>query len=360
MLRSLRTSQDKSRAALKQEKPKASRVVGSTSARAFGIWIIALICLAFALWGCNPPAMKTPTVTPSVTVKPPTSTATVIPFTHTPAFTPTSGIGSTMISEKDGMVLVYVPEGEFTMGSNNGNSDEKPEHQVILDAFWIDQTEVTNGMFSKFVEETNYQTDVEKAGWSYVFNGSEWEKIYGASWRRPKAPANSIPVDNKPVLYISWNDAYAYCSWAGRRLPTEAEWEKAARGTDGSIYPWGNTFDGTRLNFCDKNCIVSWADKSFDDGYADVAPVGSFPSGQSVYKVFDMAGNAWEWVNDWYSDTYYQNSPSSNPLGPQTGQNRILRGGSWDYHSDGARSASRLMTTAVTDNYVGLRCARSP
>lgn len=182
-----------------------------------------------------------------------------------------------------------------------------------------------------------------------------------SSLTHPSYYGNPV-FDEYPVLYVDWNMASAYCSWVNRRLPSEAEWEKAARGPNGNIYPWGNTFDGTHVNYCDANCPYDWADVSFNDGYVDVAPVGSYPLGKSFYGVWDMAGNVWEWVNDKYSETYYQNSPLINPLGPNSGQYRVLRGGSFDNYAEfSVRSSdrSRYISSYAYFN-LGFRCASSP
>jgi len=244
-----------------------------------------------------------------------------------------------MTSDKDGMILVYVPAGEFTMGSDSGSDDEKPVHTVTLNAFWIDRTEVTNAMYAKCVQ-----------------NGACTAPSSTESYTRDSYYSNS-EFDNYPVIYVSWEDAKAYCSWADRRLPTEAEWEKAARGTDANVYPWGNTFDGTLVNFCDTNCSFDWANKSFDDKYADVAPVGSYPSGKSIYGAVDMAGNVWEWVEDWY-DAYPGNTESNSSYGTTY---RVLRGGSWDHYYYYVRSALRNRVNPTdTSNVIGFRCSRSP
>jgi serine/threonine-protein kinase len=287
--------------------------------------------------------------------------------TQVPVNTEVPGLGSTRISETDGMTQVFVPGGNFKMGSDyttSGAPWEGPIHKVLLDPYWIDQTEVTNAMFDAFVTQSGYQTDAEKTGASAVFNlvdGSFW-RVGGADWQHPLGPDSNLSnLGEHPVVNVSWNDALAYCEWAGRRLPTEAEWEKAARGTDGRTYPWGNEFDGTRLNFADVNLNVRWGDKNIDDGFQLTAPVGNYPSGASPYGALDMAGNVWEWVNDWGFESYYDVSPSSNPVGPDSGNKRVLRGGSWVDSSDGTRAGFRNWSDPkITKNEWGFRCVLTP
>ena len=254
---------------------------------------------------------------------------TPTPAASPPTFSPTPGIGSNMPSEKDNMTLLYVPTGEFAMGSENGEADEKPVHTVYLDAFWIDQTEVTNGQYAACVSAN------ECVPPSYTGSRTR-SSYYGNS-----------EFDNFPVIYVDWNQAKAYCSWAGRRLPTEAEWEKAARGTDGNTYPWGNDVPNRNL-------------LNYNSNVGDTTAVGNYQNGAIPYGAYDMAGNVMEWVNDVYSETYYQGSPSSNPLGPDasSGAVRVLRGGSW-YDLD-VRSANRYRDAPVfpADHY-GFRCASS-
>ncbi len=308
-----------------------------------GLIVFALI---FFITQNNDPAL-TPaaTETPVNIVEPTLPPTVVFTATNTPLPTntaiPEMGISSTMTGD-DGMTLMYVPAGEFTMGSDNGEYNEKPVHRVFLDAYWIDQTEVTNGQYAECVTSGGCTPPPASSSYTNTY-------FYGNS-----------QFDDYPVIRVYWNQAQAYCEWAGRRLPTEAEWEKAARGENGNIYPWGNTFDGSKLNFCDANCSFDWADKSIDDGYADVSPVGNFPNGVSPYGAYDMAGNVWEWVNDWYGGTYYQGSPSSNPSGAGSGDYRVLRGGSWYNVNHYARSVSRKMyIPSSSSSDFGFRCSRS-
>jgi formylglycine-generating enzyme required for sulfatase activity len=243
------------------------------------------------------------------------------------------------------MQLACVPAGEFKMGSEDGDSDEKPVHTVYLDAYWIDLTEVTNAMFQQFILATGYRTSAENEGWGYVINlnTDQWEQINGADWQHPRGSGSSLEgLEQHPVVQVSWEDAAAYCEWAGRRLPNEAQWEKAARGTDERTYPWGNNPPaGNLLNFADQNLEVDWANRSIDDGWQYTAPVGSYPAGASPYGALDLAGNVWEWAADRYADDYYASSPLRNPGGPALGAYPVLRGGSWDIFECGVRSADR-------------------
>ena len=217
---------------------------------------------------------------------------------------------------------VHVPAGEFEMGSTTGDNDEQPVHRVYLDEYWIGQTEVTNAQYALCVS----------AGGCTAPSNSRWQD---SDYR------------DHPVTHVDWNQARAYCAWAGVRLPTEAEWEKAARGTDGRIYPWGNSAPDDR--FANYGNII--------DG---TTPVGNYPEGASPYGALDMAGNVWEWVNDWYDSDYYSQSPSENPQGPATGESRVLRGGSWDNYDSFVRSAFRFKYVPVDwGRYYGFRCVRS-
>lgn len=249
-------------------------------------------------------------------------------------------IGSTMISDKDGMTMLYVPAGEFTMGSDaddallecekhrsdcdrNWFTDEEPPHAVYLDAFWIDLTEVTNA---------TYKLCVDAGG----CNPPNDLKYY-----------NDSNYANHPVVYVDYNQAAGYCEWAGRRLPTEAEWEKAARGTDGRPYPWGFKDPGADL-------------LNYNGRVGRTTKVGSYENGRSFYGAYDMAGNVWEWVNDRYGENYYASSPSSNPAGPDSGGSFVLRGGSWNDLASSVRSSDRYRYfPAYSDDDFGFRCARS-
>ncbi len=283
---------------------------------------------------------------------------------------------ATKVREKDGMVMVYVPGGEFTMGSSlfetivlSGSklflfSDQRPKHKVYLDGFWIDKTEVTVGMFRKFVEETGYKTSAELKGggkpWRDGPKEYEWPVVAGIDWLHPRE-AGIEAEDNHPVVQVSWEDAMAYAKWAGATLPTEAQWEKAARGPDERKFPWGNEFNGAYLNYGDITCPVKrWRDTEFNDGYAFTAPVGTYPRGASPYGVLDMSGNVWEWVLDWYDEDYYGNSPYKNPPGPESGRVRAMRGGSW-YDGNPKEWVSCVIRhqNPPDDRYedVGFRCA---
>jgi formylglycine-generating enzyme required for sulfatase activity len=340
---------------------EALRKINFKPVLAIGGVIVVLLCLVFGVNYLikNFPASPTPSETEVTSIP----TRMQIPSTNTPkppTFTPTPGIGSTITSNKGNMTMVFVPAGEFTMGSENGASDEKPVHQVYLDAFWIDQTEVTNAMFAKFIDDTGYETDAEKKGKSYVYQGGSWIEVNGANWLHPSGPNSDISGrERHPAIHVSWNDAVEYCEWRDDRLPTEAEWEKAARGTDERTYPWGNEFDGTKLNFCDKNCTLGKVDKNIDDGYIDTAPVGSYENGKSPYSLYDMAGNIWEWVSNWY-DVYLYPGGDKNASSNFGKTHRVLRGGSWGNSENNVRSANRgWFTPTFTSNFIGFRCVRS-
>jgi sulfatase modifying factor 1 len=300
-----------------------------------------------------PPAAAPTAVPPAETPLPPAATYTPVSPADTPApATPTLATG-----------MVLVPAGEFIMGSSEGAGEavEHPQRTVYLDAFYISQYPVTNAQFSQFVDAAGYRTEAERVGSGWIWTGQAWELVAGADWRHPRGPGSDIAdrMDH-PVVQVTWNDADAYCRWAGQRLPTEAEWEKAARGTDGRRYPWGNSApDGSKLNGCDVNCEVQWKDSSLDDGYAETSPVGHYEAGKSPYAAYDMAGNVWEWVADWYEADYYGQAPARNPQGPASGEKRVTRGGSWhNLPGQYARSAFRTgLNPDVRDYSLGFRCA---
>jgi len=266
-----------------------------------------------------------------------------------------------MVNPVDEALLVYVPEGEFLMGNEDKDArvGEKPEHTVYLDAFWVYQHPVTNAQFAAFVDISGHQTNVEEAGWSWVWDGIDWVQKDGAYWGAPEGPGSSIAGrEDHPVVQVSWFDADAYCQWAGGRLPTEAEWEKAARGANGHKYPWGNSpLTGDKANYCDVNCPRDQADTDRDDGYQRTSPVGSYPLGASPYGALDMVGNVWEWCADWYAEDYYSRSPDENPTGSVSGDYRVRRGGSWYDSGWFLRVAYRYgdFPFKGSDNY-GFRC----
>ncbi len=269
-------------------------------------------------------------------------------------------IGDTWIRPVDGMVMVYAPGGEFEMGSTDYGAyamqlckqyygdclwdsykDEGPAHPVALDDFWIDQTEVTNGHYRQCVEAGGCTPPAKNS--SYTCESYYDDRAY----------------DAYPVMYVTWYQAAEYCEWAGGQLPTEAQWEYAARGPENRIFPWGNTFDGSRLNYCDTNCPLEFADKTEDDGYADTAPVGGYPAGISWCGALDMAGNVREWVADWYG-FYPPPDKQINPMGPASGKFRGLRGGAWINVPDDVRSVNRGSNDPNDARHkVGFRCVNN-
>jgi serine/threonine-protein kinase len=303
-----------------QKKPISNRLM---------IGVVAAVVLVIAVIGFSA-LSKTRSNTPPVDNPATAGAAVENSVTKAPVESPTSselGIGSTMTG-KDDMILMYVPAGEFTMGSDNGEEDEKSVHTVYLDAFWIDQTEVTNKMYAACVAADACAPPASSSSQTQ-------DSYYG-----------NAQFDNYPVIYVTWDDAKAFCAWAGRRLPTEAEWEKAARGTDERAYPWGNSIKSSLANYYNK--------------VGDTTAAGSYEDGKSPYGALDMAGNVLEWVSDWYDESYYESSLASNPLGPARGNLRVLRGGAWNKSDYSIRSALRSMQDPTnSDNSIGFRCALS-
>lgn len=232
------------------------------------------------------------------------------------------------------------------MGSQNWGEFEGPVHEVFLDDFWMDETPVTNAQFAQFVKETGYQTEAERAGTAWGYAEGRYALTVGLSWR---SHADENRQDH-PVVLVSWNDALEYARWAGKRLPTEAEWEKAARGgLSDQLYPWGEGApNGTQSNFARPPCEV-----------APTTPVKRHRA--NAYGLYDMVGNVWQWCADWYAGDYYARSPRENPAGPETGAARVRRGGSWNViQAFRLRCANRgaMLPSACAPN-VGLRCALS-
>lgn len=248
-----------------------------------------------------------------------------------------NGAGGELVKGKDGAPMVLIPAGPFLMGSNDGLPNERPEHTVTLGAYYIDRFEVTAGRYQKFVESAN--------------------RNLPPTWDDEAAQA----MGDLPAVGMSWKDAAAYCKWAGRRLPTEAEWEKAARGTDGRRYPWGHMQPFVDIANYNRGVWVSEA--------VTLVPVNSGLEGMSVrhglkeggkspYGLFHMAGNAAEWVADWYDREYYQQTPAANPTGPKEGEKRVIRGGSWADLPVALRVTSRMSAEPdYEDRTIGFRCA---
>jgi formylglycine-generating enzyme required for sulfatase activity len=223
--------------------------------------------------------------------------------------------------------MVLIPAGEFIRGSWTGDADERPVRRVYLDAYFFDKDQLTVGEYAKFLDATSHSVP------------SDWNIMSRAMHK------------NRPVVNVNWADAAAYCKWAGKRQPTEAEWEKAARGTDGRTYPWG---DESPTKFHGNMKKELW------NSHMGLTPVGMFEEGKSPYGINDMAGNVWEWVSDWYDEDYYSTAPSRNPTGPATGISKVVRGGSWGSGPEGLRSAERETHVPSFQGYgTGFRCAKT-
>ena len=338
---------------------------------------LLLLSLSIALPGCGGTDLAPPPIRPSGG-----STASLQPVvTEAPSDAPTA--------------MAWIPGGSFEMGTRDPASklDEFPPHTIELDGFYIDTHEVTNREFERFVKSSGYVTAAEKKpDFSSVRKGSKrtedkilpelnrpgsicmkqglkagdidprlgaygwWEYVPGADWRHPEGPGSSVEERmDHPVVHVSWHDANAYCKWAGKRLPTEAEWEKAARGTDQRRYPWGD-----KAPDCGR---IAMDDGGDGCGQESTWPVGSFPGGASPYGALDMSGNVWEWVADWYEYGYYDRSPAVDPLNdnPERRRSKVLRGGSFaDQNVRIHETTNRLAydPNMQYDYTVGFRCAR--
>lgn len=271
-----------------------------------------------------------------------------------PAAKNTPDLPKRKINPKDGAEMVLIPAGEFLMGTSEAEltawllaypgyvhelfKSELPQHKVYLDAFYLYKTEVTVAQYRKFCKATKREMPFEP----------DWK------WQ-----------DTNPIVNVTWNDAKAYADWAGASLPTEAQWEKAARGGDRRVYAWGNDWPPSKGagNFADETYIKSGKHpnegfiKDYDDGYVNIAPVGSFTA--NPFGLYDMVGNVWEWCSDWYDEGYYKNSPAKNPTGPKKGDRRVMRGGTW-YNSDpqSLRAVYRIgILPILLDPGIGFRCA---
>jgi formylglycine-generating enzyme required for sulfatase activity len=243
---------------------------------------------------------------------------------------------------QDSSTMIRIPEAEFWIGSppEEGDVDEHPEHDVRLDEFYLDKFEVTNREYRRFCDSASHEYPLD-----------------------PDFPDMDDYFRNYPdypVVNVSWDDAMAYAAWAGKDLPTEAEWEAAARGPNARKYPWGFTEpDGRRANFADRNTDYPWSEKAYDDGYARTAPDGTYPDGASFYGAMDMAGNVWEWCRDWYGSSYYRGSPDYEPRGPRSGVGRVIKGGGWNYGFKQLRCAGRQAVSPGSHAaYLGFRCVK--
>ena len=283
--------------------------------------------------------------------------------------------------ESDKKDMVYVPGGDFLMGTDYKygfpEDGEGPIREVRVDPFYMDIYAVTNSQFQRFINETSYKTEAERFGWSFVFyqfvsrkvankvkqqvEGTPWWWVVeGASWKHPEGPDSTISKRmNHPVIHVSWNDAMAFCKWAGKRLPTEAEWEFAARGgLKQSKYPWGNELTPNGFHQCN-----IWQGKfpmqnEALDGYAGTAPVNAFPA--NGYELYNMSGNVWEWCSDWFTNRIGKRGGTSNPKGPKKGETKVMRGGSYLCHKSFCnryRVAARTSNTSDSSTgNIGFRC----
>jgi formylglycine-generating enzyme len=279
--------------------------------------------------------------------------------------------------------MVRLPGGSFLMGTDFKDAfpddGEGPVREVTLDAFWIDRSPVTNTLFGRFVQETNYRTEAERFGWSFVFwshvpeKGFEelvedtvaaapwWCKVRGASWKSPEGPGSDIRSrPNHPVVHISWNDAVSFCEWSGQRLPTEAEWECAARGgLVQKIYPWGDQLRPDGKHLCNIWQGEFPREDTGEDGFRGTCPVDAFPP--NGFDLYSMTGNTWEWCSDWFSTSFHRSAAMINPSGPPEGEIKVIKGGSFLCHRSYCnryRVAARSSNTPDSStSHMGFRCA---
>jgi formylglycine-generating enzyme required for sulfatase activity len=304
------------------------------AASAGGVVLLLIVGLLGLPKLFSPPPTATFTTVPTLTVTlEPTQTITpTLSPTETPTLRPTLTATPfpAEIVDAQGVSMVFVPAGKFTMGSENGDLNEKPVHEVFLDSFYIDKFEVTNAHYRDCVLADGCQAPLQ-------FTSYTRADYYDSS-----------QFDDYPVVYVTWEMAKKYCEWRGARLPTEAEWEKAARGTDKRLYPWGAGIDASRANY--------------KQNMGDTTAVGSYENGKSPYGAYDMTGNVWEWVADWFQENYYVTLGNNavNPQGPKSGQEKVLRGGSF-YYGDYVSRTSNRGWSGPTDLGAGfgIRCAAS-
>jgi formylglycine-generating enzyme required for sulfatase activity len=305
----------------------------------------------------EPTATTLPTVTPPPTATPlPTSTATPTPY---PAEL-----------EVRGGRMAFIPGGQFQMGASAASLTEEcnafrdgcqpewfaaaePTHAVLLGPYYIDVYEVTNESYVTFLAESANSSCVDQPCLD-----TEESRIFLLEGAYSLVSEDAM----HPVTGVTWHGAAAYCAWRGARLPTEAEWERAAawdaEAAAALRYPWGDVFDGQAVNFCDVSCAAPQSNTAFDDGFSETAPVMSFASGQSLSGIYEMAGNVWEWVADWYDPAYYAQSSPDNPGGPPEGEEKVVRGGSW--YDTGNFTAAAIRFPSSPDNAdrtIGFRCA---
>ncbi|HEV2577644.1 MAG TPA: formylglycine-generating enzyme family protein [Acidobacteriaceae bacterium] len=281
--------------------------------------------------------------------------------------------------------MISLPAASFLMGTDTEEGfpedGEGPIREVFVDAFLVDRHPVTNALFEEFVRATDYKTEAERFGWSFVFwahlpkkrfaelvedtvaAAPWWCKVRGASWKSPEGPQSNVKTrGDHPVVHVSWNDAQAFCRWYGQRLPTEAEWEYAARGgLEQKLYPWGDKLRPGGEHRCN-----IWQGEfpkldTGDDGYKGTCPVEAFPP--NGFGLYSVTGNTWEWCADWFDPTFHRTGPRSNPQGPPAGVARVMKGGSFLCHKSYCnryRVAARSSNTpdSSTSN-IGFRCALS-